>query len=162
MMPEYFSSGSVIFGREENAMPAYRIYWLDHNDRIVDADHLIANSDDDARDAADAHLGQAPAVEVWHRMRRITRVCGQEFLRRGMGICGVVMLRHARRTWQWRLGPSLPPTRLPRAVPHVPGAPQILMLSNWAAHTRNHPAQQTSITLRGAPSGSVEGRGSNQ
>jgi hypothetical protein len=55
-------------------MPAYRIYWLDQNNHITEADCLIADSDDIVRNGAGAHLGSAPAVEVWHGARMVVRV----------------------------------------------------------------------------------------
>ncbi len=55
-------------------MPAYRIYWLDQDDRITEADGLIAEADDDVREGAELHVGMASAVEVWRRARRIVRV----------------------------------------------------------------------------------------
>ena len=54
-------------------MPTYRIYWLDNDDRIIAADNLIADADEQARAAAEARLGRAPAVEVWRGVRRIGR-----------------------------------------------------------------------------------------
>jgi hypothetical protein len=30
-------------------MPAYRIYWFDQDDHVTEADHLIADADDDVR-----------------------------------------------------------------------------------------------------------------
>jgi hypothetical protein len=55
-------------------MPAYRIYWLDQDDHVTEADYLIAEADDDVRDGAASHLGIASAVEVWHWARRVVRV----------------------------------------------------------------------------------------
>ena len=55
-------------------MPAYRIYWFDRDDRISEADYLIADADDDVRAGAASYLGMASAVEVWHQARRVVRV----------------------------------------------------------------------------------------
>ena len=55
-------------------MPAYRIYWLDQDNHVTEADCLIAEADDDVREGAEAHLGMASAVEVWHQARRVVRV----------------------------------------------------------------------------------------
>ena len=55
-------------------MPAYRIYWLDQDDHITEADYLIAEADDNVREGAGSHLGMASAVEVWHQTRRVVRV----------------------------------------------------------------------------------------
>jgi hypothetical protein len=55
-------------------MPAYRIYWFDQDDHVIEADHLIAEADDDVRAGAVSHLGMASAVEVWHQARRVVRV----------------------------------------------------------------------------------------
>ena len=55
-------------------MPAYRIYWFDQDDHVIEADYLIADADDDVRAGAASHLGMASAVEVWHRARRVVRV----------------------------------------------------------------------------------------
>src|SRR3954471_12079140 len=55
-------------------MPAYRIYWLDQNDHVAEADYLIADADDDVRAGATAYLGMASAVEGWHHARRVVRV----------------------------------------------------------------------------------------
>ena len=55
-------------------MPAYRIYWFDQDDHVIEADHLIAEADDDVREAAASRLGKTSAVEVWHQARRIVRV----------------------------------------------------------------------------------------
>jgi hypothetical protein len=57
-----------------DAMPAYRIYWFDQDDHVIEADHLIAEADDDVRAGAVSHLGMASAVEVWHQARRVVRV----------------------------------------------------------------------------------------
>jgi len=54
-------------------MPAYRIYWLDHDDRIIDADCLIADGDENVRERVHEHVGEATAVEVWHRARLVAR-----------------------------------------------------------------------------------------
>jgi hypothetical protein len=40
-------------------MPAYRIYWLDQDNRVTEADGLIADADDDVREGAGSHLGMA-------------------------------------------------------------------------------------------------------
>ncbi len=61
----YFSGGP--------AMPAYRIHWLDRDDRVTEADYLIAEVDD-VREGAGLHLRMASAVEVWHGVRRVVRV----------------------------------------------------------------------------------------
>ena len=55
-------------------MPAYRIYWFDRDDRISEADYLIADADDDVRAGAASYLGMASTVEVWHQARRVVRV----------------------------------------------------------------------------------------
>jgi hypothetical protein len=55
-------------------MPAYRIYWLNQDDHITEADWLIAEADDDLRAGAASHLGRASSVEIWHRARRVVRV----------------------------------------------------------------------------------------
>jgi hypothetical protein len=41
------------------AMPAYRIYWLDRDNHVTEADSLIAEADDDARDGKASYLGMA-------------------------------------------------------------------------------------------------------
>jgi hypothetical protein len=51
-------------------MPAYRIYWLDRDDHITEADWLIAETDDDVREVAASYLEKASAVEIWHHARR--------------------------------------------------------------------------------------------
>ena len=35
---------------------AYRIYWLDHDDRIIDADCLIADGDENVRERVHEHV----------------------------------------------------------------------------------------------------------
>jgi hypothetical protein len=55
-------------------MPAYRIYWLDRDDHVTEADYLIAEADHDLQDGAASYLGTASAVEIWHRARRVVRV----------------------------------------------------------------------------------------
>jgi hypothetical protein len=55
-------------------MPAYRIYWLDQDNHITEADWLIADADDDVRAGAASYLSRASAVEVWHHARRVMRV----------------------------------------------------------------------------------------
>jgi len=58
---------------ERSSMPAYRIYWLDQDNHITEADCLIGEADDNVREAICAHLGTAAAVEVWHRARLVAR-----------------------------------------------------------------------------------------
>ncbi len=55
-------------------MPDYRIYWLDHDNRISSADDLTIDTDEAALAAAEARLGTAPAMEVWRGTLRIGRV----------------------------------------------------------------------------------------
>jgi hypothetical protein len=55
-------------------MPAYRIYWFDHYDHVVEADYLIADADEDVPEGAKSRLGMASAVEVWHQARRLVRI----------------------------------------------------------------------------------------
>ena len=57
-----------------NPVPAYRIYWFDRDDRISEADYLIADADDDVRAGAASRLGRASAVEVWDQTRFVVRV----------------------------------------------------------------------------------------
>jgi hypothetical protein len=55
-------------------MPAYRIYWFDQDDHVIETDHLIADADDDVREAAASRLGMTSAVEVWHHARCVASV----------------------------------------------------------------------------------------
>ncbi|HET7882824.1 MAG TPA: hypothetical protein VFL55_18215 [Acetobacteraceae bacterium] len=59
-------------------MPAYRIYWMDQDNHITEADCLIADTDEVVRNGAGAHIGTASAVEVWHGSRLIVRVTPNE------------------------------------------------------------------------------------
>jgi hypothetical protein len=52
-------------------MPDYRIYWLDHDNRISRADNLTIDTDEAALSAAEVRLGMAPAIEVWRGAQRI-------------------------------------------------------------------------------------------
>jgi hypothetical protein len=55
-------------------VPAYRIYRLDQDDHITEADWLIAEAEDDVRAGAASYLSKASAIEVWHQARRVVRV----------------------------------------------------------------------------------------
>jgi hypothetical protein len=57
-----------------STMPAYRIYWFDQDDHVIEADYFIAEADADLPEGAKLHLGMASAVEVWRRAHRVLRV----------------------------------------------------------------------------------------
>lgn len=59
-------------------MPAYRIYWLDKDNHITEADCLIADTDEIIRNGVGAQLGTASAVEVWQGTRMVVRVTPSE------------------------------------------------------------------------------------
>jgi hypothetical protein len=67
----------------DDSMPAYRIYWLNQDDHITEADWLIVDVDDEVREVAASYLGKASAVEIWHHARRIVRVSANKTLTTG-------------------------------------------------------------------------------
>jgi hypothetical protein len=56
-----------------NAMPNYRIYQIDKNDRVISRKEIVAPTDEAALEAAMQYLGDVD-VEVWDHARKVGRL----------------------------------------------------------------------------------------
>jgi hypothetical protein len=67
------SSSSRALFPKGNAMPNYRIYQIDKNDRVISRKEIVAPTDEAALEAAMQYLGDVD-VEVWDHARKMGRL----------------------------------------------------------------------------------------
>ena len=67
------SSGPRALFPKGNAMPNYRIYQIDKNDRVISRKEIVAPTDEAALEAAMQYLGDVD-VEVWDHARKVGRL----------------------------------------------------------------------------------------
>jgi hypothetical protein len=70
-MPE--SSGPRALFPKGNAMPDYRAYLIDENDRVIARKDIVAPNDEAALEAARPYADGVD-VEVWDRARKVGRL----------------------------------------------------------------------------------------
>jgi hypothetical protein len=67
------SSSSRALFPKGNAMPNYRIYQIDKNDRVISRKEIVAPTGEAALEAAMQYLGDVD-VEVWDHARKVGRL----------------------------------------------------------------------------------------
>jgi hypothetical protein len=67
------SISPALVPRREHAMPEYRAYLIDRNDRVIARKDIVAPSDEAALEAARLYA-EGVDVEVWDHARKVGRV----------------------------------------------------------------------------------------